>query len=339
MSGWKMMCITALALVLIWTGGAAQAFVLKIATLSPDGSSWMLKMRDGADKVAAATENRVQFKFYPGGVMGNDEAVLRKIRIGQLHGGAFSGGTLSGYYPDAQVYGMPLKFRSLEEVYYVRQHMDPVILEGLEKKGFVTFGLADGGFSYIMSNQPVEAVESLKDLKVWIPSHDKMIMVAMKGFGINPISLPIADVRTGLQTGLIDTVAISPVGAIVLQWHTQVKYLTKLPVVYIYGILAVDAKAFARIAPQDQSVVREVMEQAWREMDTMNRADNSRALKAIQRQGIDFIEPREQLHAAWYDLGANVNRQIVERGYITPAMAALLEKHLEDYRSRQVRRD
>ena len=327
-------CLTTTILALMLTG-PSQAARLKIATLSPEGSGWMQKMREGAERVSQATENRVRFKFYPGGVMGNDQAVLRKIRVGQLQGGAFSGGTLSGYYPDTQIYAMPLKFKSMDEVDYVRRHMDPIILKGLEKKGFVTFGMADGGFSYILSNEPVAEVDTLKQLKIWIPAHDKMIMKAMEGFGINPISLPIADVRTGLQTGLIDTVAISPVGAIVLQWHTQVKYLTRIPIVYIYGILAIDRKAFARIAPEDQIVVREEMGQAWREMDAMNRADNIRALEAIRSQGIQFVEPGKESLAAWYELAAAVNQQIIDGGFISSPMVEMLESHLDDYRFQQ----
>jgi TRAP-type C4-dicarboxylate transport system substrate-binding protein len=326
--------ITVFILVLIMTG-TAQAVVLKIATLSPDGSSWMQTMRDGAKQVAQATENRVRFKFYPGGVMGNDQAVLRKIRIGQLQGGAFSGGALANYYPDARIYALPLKFKSLEEVFYVREQMDDVIQEGMEKNGFVTFGLADGGFSYIMSNHPVEAVDSLKTMKVWIPANDKMILASMQEFGISPISLPIADVRTGLQTGLIDTVAISPMGAIVLQWHTQVKYLTTLPMVYIYGILAIDAKAFKRIGAEDQVLVREIMGRVWKEMDAMNRQDNQDALKAIRSQGIQFIDPSPANTTAWYDRAAIVSRDIVAAGHISPSMADMLETHLNVYRSRQ----
>ena len=331
----RFLCITAF-LVAVLLAGPAQAVVLKIATLSPDGSSWMVKMREGADRVAQATDKRVRFKFYPGGVMGNDQAVLRKIRIGQLHGGAFTGGVLSRYYPDAQIYAMPLKFKSLEEVDYVRQKMDPLIQEGLEKNGFVTFGMADGGgFAYILSNQPVKGVETLKQLKVWIPAHDKMIIEAMKGFGISPISLPIADVRTGLQTGLIDTVANTPEGAIVFQWHTQVKYLTQLPIVYIYGILAIDRKAFKRISPEDRKVVREIMAQVWVEMDAMNRERYEEAMRTLQKQGIQFVNPSSENNATWYKLAASVDEKIVADGFITRPMYDMLEKHLNDYRSRQ----
>lgn len=328
--------VLALLLVVV-IAAPARAVVLKVATLSPDGSSWMRKMRAGAEEVAQATDQRVRFKFYPGGVMGNDRAVLRKIRAGQLQGGAFAGGTLSGYYSDLQIYSLPLTFNSLAEVDHVRQHMDADLVTGLEANGFVTFGLADGGFAYIMSNKPVDRFEVLGSLKVWTPANDKMVQDALKGFGVNPISLPIADVRTGLQTGLIDTVAISPIGAIVLQWHTQVKYLTELPMVYLFGILALDRKAFSRIAPADQAEVRRIMTRVWREMDAMNRDDNVEALEALRAQGIEFIEPTTEARDAWYLRAEPINRKIIEAGHISPAAIDKLESHLNDYRARLAR--
>ena len=326
-------------LLVVGLAAPAQAVVLKVATLTPDGSSWMRTMRAGAEEVAQATDQRVRFKFYPGGVMGNDRAVLRKIRAGQLHGGAFSGGTLTGYYSDIQIYGLPLTFKSLDEVDHVRQQMDPVLIEGLEASGFVTFGLADGGFAYIMSNQPVASIEVLDSLKAWVPANDRMVLDAMKGFGVNPISLPIADVRTGLQTGLIDTVAISPIGAIVLQWHTQVKYLTKLPLVYLFGILALDRKAFDRIAPADQAEVRRIMTRVWREMDAMNRDENAQALEALRNQGIEFVEPAPDDRDIWYQRAEPINRQIIEAGHISPAAIDKLERLLNDYRARLARQN
>ena len=118
-----------LLLFLIFLTTTASAAVLKIATISPEGSMWMEKMRKGADQVAKETENRVAIKFYPGGVMGNDNAVLRKVRIGQLQGGAFVAGSLSQFFPGNQIYAQPFKFQSPEEVDYIREFMDPYIIE------------------------------------------------------------------------------------------------------------------------------------------------------------------------------------------------------------------
>jgi len=208
-----------LILFILFVTDNALAVRLKIATLSPEGSMWMEKMRKGAVNVAKATNNRVKFKFYPGGVMGNDKAVLRKIRIGQLHGGAVVAGSLSRFFPANQLYAQPMKFKTIKEVDYVRQHMDQYIIDGLDKAGFITFGLTGGGFAYIMSQQPVETVNDLRKQKVWMPDNDKISQDSIKAFDITPITLPIADVRTALQSGLINTVATSPVGAIVLQWQ------------------------------------------------------------------------------------------------------------------------
>ena len=114
---------------------------LKIATLAPDGSSWMQAMRDGAAEVDRLTEGRVKLRFYPGGVMGNENSVLRKIRVGQLQGGALTGGGLASLYPDSQIYSLPFLFLSYAEVAYVRERVDPILLEGLSSQWLRQYGI------------------------------------------------------------------------------------------------------------------------------------------------------------------------------------------------------
>jgi TRAP-type C4-dicarboxylate transport system substrate-binding protein len=315
--------------------GPAASMELKIATLSPEGSPWMQKMRQGAATIAVKTANRVRFKFYPGGIMGNDRAILRKIRIGQLHGGALTGGSLSQVFSDAQVYSLPLKFRSLAEIDYVRKRMDQMLIDGYEKGGFVTFGLAEGGFAYVMSKKPVRRIDELRNQKVWIPDHDLTISEAMNTFGIKPIPLPIVDVRISLQTGLIDTVTVSPIGAIVLQWHTQVKYITEMPLVYVFGILAVDRKAFAKISPEDQKIVRQIMGRTWQEINQQNRTDNIEALKVLNKMGIEFVKPAADDENDWFAVAAGVTQRLVDSGVVSKKIVNILDSNLKAYRSRR----
>ena len=331
----KFRLIISLVICFLASAAPAAALELKIATLSPEGSPWMQKMRQGAKEIAEKTSKRVHFKFYPGGIMGNDKTVLRKIRFGQLHGGVLTGGSLSSVFGDAQVYSLPLKFRSLQEIDYVRERMDPLLMAGFEKGGFVTFGLAEGGFAYVMSNAPIRSVDELRPLKVWIPDHDATIAEAMHAFGIKPIPLPIADVRTGLQTGLIDTVTISPIGAIVLQWHTQVKYLTELPMAYVYGLLAVDRKVFSKISPADQEIVRQTMAGTWQAIDHQNRADNIEALTVLRNLGIQFVKPAPGAEADWLAVAAGVTQRLIDLGVVSQTMVNDLNGHLETYRSRR----
>ncbi len=320
-------------LVFLFCFSPAYAVTLKLATLSPDGSLWMDKMREGAQKATRLTDGRIKFKFYPAGVMGDDQAVLRKIRIGQLHGGAFISGSLAEYYfKDVQIYGLPLIFESFEQVDYVRERMDPLLREGLEKGGFHTFGIADGGFAQFMSQNPVATVSDLKNQKVWIPENNKMVLATARTFGVTPIPLTIADVRTGLQTGLIDAVTTSPIGAVTLQWHTQVQYLTNIHFMYLYGIFGVDKKAFSRLSEADRKIIDRSMGEAFGQIDRENRKNHFSALETLKNQGIEFIKPTPDALKQWKQVADNVPEKLIREDLLSKKMLDTLYETLSDYR-------
>lgn len=317
------------------TSTPVLAFDFKVATLAPEGTGWMNSMRAGASEIAQRTDGRVGFKFYPGGAMGNDKSVLRKIRAGQLHGGALTGGGLTEVYPDNQIYSLPFLFRSYEELDYVRARMDQTIIQGLAKQGYVSFGLAEGGFAYFMSKEPVRTATDLKGLKVWAPEGDVISRTMLESLGVSPIPLPLTDVLTGLETGLITTIGASPSGAIALQWHTKVKYITDTPVMYFYGTLVIDKRAFDKISGADQAVVREVMERVFAQLNRDIRADNQDAREALKGQGIEFVsiapEELEKLRA----LAGQAVKRLADQGVYTQAMYKTLQQHLDAYRHQQ----
>ena len=130
---------------------ANAATTIKIATVAPDGTAWMREMRAAADAVKTKTADRVEIKFYPGGVMGDEPAVLRKMKIGQLQGGAFTGGEISAVVKDAQIYSLPFLFKTPDEVDKVRAELDPLLKKSFEQAGFEALGISGGGFAYLMS--------------------------------------------------------------------------------------------------------------------------------------------------------------------------------------------
>lgn len=306
---------------------------LRIATVLPENTQWMRDMRAAAADIEERTQERVSFKFYSGGVQGNPNTVLRKIRIGQLQGGAFTPTDLQQVYADLNIYGLPFLFESGEEANYVRRFVDPKLSRGLEEAGFVSFGFASAGFAMIMSNVPVRRHEDLRGRKVWVPEGDLISYEAMHALDLSPVTLPVTDVLTGLQTGLIDIVAMPPAGALVLQWHTKVQYVTRMPIVYTMGLLAIDRRAFDRIDAADQAVVREVMSALYARWDGENQRDAAEALEALIASGVEPVDPAPGERGRLQAVMRETNDELASDGVISPDLLEEIRRHIEDYRS------
>lgn len=331
----KVFNIISVTIIALLCSAGVAAQTLKFATVAPAGTTWMNEMQAGADKVKQRTDGRVKLKFYPGGVMGNDQSVHRKIKIGQLHGGAFTQGGLAQVNSSIQAMGLPMMFRSLNEVDYVRERMDPVLKQEMESSGFILLGISDGGFARILSKQPMQDLAALRASKVWVPEGDQVGLTAFRALGITPISLPLADVFTGLQTGLIETVPVNPTAAIAFQWHSSTAYMTDVPITFLSGLLAVTKKKFDKLKAEDQAVLREEMGTVFKRLDKLNRDDNEAAKAALQQQGIKFVEPNPGETEHWREISDQAIDDMVKAGVISADIVAQVRGHLQQYRSQQ----
>ncbi len=327
-----MLRLTALLALFLVTLSPAQARDFKIATIAPEGTVWMKEMRRAAEIIFEKTEGRVRFRYYPGGVMGNDKSVLRKIRIGQLQGGALTSGGLAEILPDSRIYGLPLAFRSFDEVDHVRRLMDGLILDGLLDKGFVSFGLLELGFAYLMSDKPLRRAEDLKGQKVWVPEGDPVSEAGLRSIGVAPVPLPLVDVLTGLETGLVDTVAASPVGAIALQWHTRVSTMSDVPLSYLYGALIINRRTFERLSKPDQALVHDVISAAARRISGRNRTENREAREVLFTQGIEIVHLEEGRMEAWHNAVNEAMDELSRNKVLGRRILVTLRGHLADYR-------
>ena len=323
--------IVSLALLSIGMSTGVAAKTLKIATLAPAGTTWMNEMQAGAKLIKERTAGRVKLKFYPGGVMGNDQSVHRKIKIGQLHGGAFTPGGLAQVNTSIQALGLPMMFKSYDEIDYVRRRMDPVIKQEMESSGFVLLGISEGGFVRILSKRPMQDLESIRDSKVWVPEGDRIGQIIFEALGITPVSLPISDVFTGLQTGLIETVAVNPTAAIAFQWHTSTSYMTEFPITYLIGVIAIQKKAFDQLNAADQGIVREEIGKVFSRLDALNRSDNRAAKEALKNQGISFVTPNPGEIERWKSISDNAIDQMVEAGVISEQIVGQVRGHLQSF--------
>jgi len=313
---------------------SAATTTLKISTIVPAGTSFMQQMREAGEAIREQTDDRVQLKLFPGGVMGSDQAVLRKMRIGQLHGAVITATGLNDIHPATQIYSLPFTFRNHEELRFVRRHLDRVIRERVREQGYVVAGMSEGGFTYLFSKEPLRRMEDLSTARMWAPQGDGITTRMLQDAGAQVVTLPLSDVYTSLQTGLIDTVTVNPAGMIGLQWHTAVNYQLDAPLLMLVAMILIDPRALDRLDDGDRETVLSILDATFKRLDEVNRKANREAQQALRSAGIELIEPdRPPGERRWKQSAEQSLEQLSADGRFNDELYERVKSLVAEYRS------
>ena len=273
----------------LWVANPAYAVRIKLATKAPENFKSAIIVQKMAKEIEEKTDGNVRFKIYYGGVKGTGRDLLLKMTSGEIQGGEFTAGEAASVLNDLQVMNIPLTFQGYAEVDFVLDRMSPYFQEELRKRGYVVLGWLEVGFGYIMSTDPIASLADLQGKKVWIPQGDPIGQAAFEAMGVPPVPMTIADVMVALQTGQINTVTNSFVGAIALQWHTRIKYVTDLPLLYIYGLLMITKDAYDQIPAEYRNTVHEIMGRTFKELKMDIRKNNVESRETLLKEGVEFV--------------------------------------------------
>jgi len=268
---------------------AGPKHLIKFATVAPEGTTWMKHMRRLDKEIRKKSNGRLGFSIFPGAVAGDEIDVLRRMGVGQIHAAGFSGVGFGQILPMVRVLDLPFLFQNYEETDRVHREMHDRFAEEFLKRGFQLLAWAEVGNAHIFSKKPIRKVKDLTGLKVWAWSGDPIAKETFAAMGINPIPLAITDVTTSIGTGMIDTVYAPPLGALALQWHTSMKYMTSLPLAHSSGAILISRKSFKKLPKDLADMVRSNFERAMKELTLALRAQNKETIQLIREKGLTII--------------------------------------------------
>lgn len=310
---------------------SAAEKVITLASVAPEGSLWMEEMKKLDSRVRAKTGGSLRFEFYAGSIAGDDKTVVKKIQSGQLVAAGLTGVGLGEILPAFRVMELPFTYRSYAEVDYVIRKLSKWFSARYEEKGFVVLGWADQGFVYLLSKNPVASAAEIRKAKPWVWDVDRLAAAAFSAFGINPIPLSLENVSTALDTGKIDTVYISPVAGIALQWYKKTAYLIDYPLTDGAGGVVMSKKFYDGLTEAEKTALMDACKEGFQDIRKKTRADNDAALNLLKSRGVKFIKPGEQEATNFAEVGRKAATSLVGELY----SQALLDKVyalLEEYR-------
>jgi TRAP-type C4-dicarboxylate transport system substrate-binding protein len=320
----KKMLLTTLMLSL--TSFAFSAQQIKLAVLVPEGTTWGNSLKKLSKEVEAATNNEVSFKVYYGGVSGDEPDVLRKIRIGQLNGGIFTGKTLGDIYGDVRAMEIPFTFYERQDkASAALTKLAPQFNQGLKSKGFINLGFYEIGQVYVVSTKKISNLNELKGVKIWSWEGDQLVEAMISSLQLVSVPLALPDVLSSLSTGIIDAAYAPPLAILALQWHSKVKYLVDFPTAMSIGALLVSDKVWSKIKPEHQQKITAIAQKYVSEANQKSVAENEQARQQLKKSGVEFMSfPAEDYKKAAAARGSVIMK--IKDKYISSKMIQILDK-------------
>jgi len=266
-------------------------FLWKMATLAPRGI--------GPSKIAEeliypqlekACDGAVKVKVYWGGVMGDDEDLIKKIRIGQLHGAALSSqGTIQAC-PEFSVVELPFLFNNYKEVGYVRSKMNTTFEALFEKYGFKLVNWIDQDFDQIFAlDRPIAKLADFKNLRFGT-AHGKMEDLMLKTLGADTIHLNVPEAPTAIRQGVVNA-GIGPNFYLMgTQLYTLVKYLTPINIRYSPAVTILGQASWDEIPKQCKENLDANNEIGTKILCALMQESNKKFLAALIKYGIKEVK-------------------------------------------------
>lgn len=324
-----------LAALMLGTGAAraADTYVLKFATLAPQGSTWMKAFDAWSRELATKSQGRLMIKFYPGGISGDEPDMLRKIRFGQLQGAALSGHGVGEIFPPARVLETPFLFRDHAEIDAVRAKIQPAIDAGFRNNQYELIAWMEVGNIHFFSTKPLASLNELARRRIWQWQGDRFIDAFFNANGWSPVALPITEVYTGLSTGMVDTVVSTPLASIAMQWAGKTPYMSSQPMATGIGAVVVSNKFYLALPADLQALLKSTGVPLSQRLIADTRRDDLKSLAVLAKSTQPMVGLQKINLAEQTALSRKAVSALEVKGYLLVDLDRQVDAALTSYRS------
>lgn len=278
----------------------AAAQTLKAATIAPKNSIYHRALQEMGEAYRAAAGPQARFLIYPDSIQGTEADTVRRMRVGQLDASMLTVVGLTEIDPAvAALQYMPMMFRSWEELDHVREKLRPELEAKLAAKGFVVLIWGEGGWVQFFTKEPILHPEEFKRAKIFAWSGDKLQAGVMKSLGYIPVQIPLADILPALETGMLDTVPIAPLWALIGQFDRITPYMLRVNWVPIVGATVMRRQSFEAQKPEPRAALLAASRKATVELRKHRAVQDEESIKAMQKRGLKVRELTPELEPAW----------------------------------------
>jgi TRAP-type C4-dicarboxylate transport system substrate-binding protein len=291
---------------------------IRLATMVPSGTSYHHSLQEMGEKWKKASNGAVTLTIYADGVMGSEDDIVRRMRVGQLQAAVLTVSGLADIDPSvAALQKMPLVYRSLEEAAYVRGKLAPDLNQRLAEKGFVVLFWTDGGWVRLFSKESGMVPNDFKKMKIFVTAGDVTQSELYQSAGFKPVLLEWSDVLTSLQTGMVDALPTIPLHALSNQFYISTHHMLEVNWIPLVGALIMTKRSWDALPPAQQQEMMKAAVDCGQQFQANNRKENQEALESMQKRGLQVHPVTKEAEGEWRRFSESMYPEI--RGRIVPA--------------------
>ncbi|MBC7392549.1 MAG: TRAP transporter substrate-binding protein [Variovorax sp.] len=156
------------------------------------------------EELSKASGGKDSIKIFADSSLGSEKDTVEQVKIGALDMVRVSSASFHGIVPESVVPSLPFLFRDIE--HFRKAMYGPAgdkVLAPFDKAGFIRLAFYESGARSVYAKKPIKNVADMKGLKIRVQPSDLMVSM-VSSMGASPTPMPIAEVYTGLKTGLVD---------------------------------------------------------------------------------------------------------------------------------------
>jgi TRAP-type transport system periplasmic protein len=322
------------ALVVFLLGAQASAdpaFRIRMAAVAPEGTSWAREFHTFAREVQEATVGQVQFKWYLGGIAGDEASAYERMRKGQLDGeaGALFCDRLAPSIRIARIVGL---FQSRDEWRYVMTRLLPTIDAEATRNGFANLGVGSFGNVIFFSRHPIRTMADLRRQRFWTYDLDDIMLAMLRAMDVNVVPLPLDEALKAYDDGRVDGFIATPTAALAFQWSARANYYSDLTASELPGCFVVAQRALDPLSLTERKAVSSAVAKFVGRFETLGKMQDEALLGGLfERQGLRKSVADADLRANFLQ-AARAAREKLAPKLVSPELLARTLGWLADYR-------
>ncbi|MDA3955163.1 TRAP transporter substrate-binding protein DctP [Oceanispirochaeta sp.] len=309
------------------------ALTIKMGSLFPEGSSWDITLKKMAREWSEVTDGRVKIKIYPGGIAGEENDMVRKMRIGQLDAAVLSGVGLTEIVSDSIVFSIPFLVQNEEELDYVISDLLPLFDDDFRDKGFEVLIWSKSGWINFFSNKEILTPDDLKSTRLAVSPNNPEMTEAFKALDLNVIPLGMNDTLMGLQSGMIDSFYSIPMISAAYQWFALAKNMNPIDMSPVIGGILISERTWKRIPEKYHDDLKASMAAVEQEFFKEYSRLNEEALRIMKDNDLNVLNPSQEVEQIWRDYFKDSYKTLVNNNMISEQIYQEMSQKLEAFRN------